>query len=69
MEEMIKGGKRKGLIIGISDYDNKLLRNLDFCKRDGQEVYEVLKSLGYEISNDNMLIAEVTGEKLRNSIT
>jgi Caspase domain len=63
---MIKGGKRKGLIVGISDYAS--LERLDFCKNDGQEVYQTLSSLGYEISENNKLIGEVNGEKIKNII-
>lgn len=40
--------QRKALVIGISDYTN--FQKLNFCKNDGKEVYEVLSSLGYEIS-------------------
>ena len=63
---MIKGGKRKALIVGISDYVS--LQKLDFCKKDGLEVYEILSSLGYEISENNKLIGEVKGEKIKDII-
>ena len=63
---MIKGGKRKALIVGISEYAS--LQKLDFCKKDGQEVYSILSSLGYEISENNKLIGEVKGEKIKDII-
>src|SRR5690348_15037155 len=59
-------GKRKGLIVSISDY--ACLQKLDFCKNDGQEMYELLNSLGYEISDNHKLIGEVNGEKIKDTI-
>src|SRR5581483_7507657 len=56
--------QRKALVIGISEYTN--LRKLNFCKNDGKEVYEVLSSLGYKISDK--LVGEVKGEKVRDAI-
>ena len=63
---MIKEGKRKGLIVGISDYTS--LQKLDFCKKDGQEIYGLLSSLGYEISANNNLTGEVKGDKVKDAI-
>ncbi|MGH9953970.1 MAG: caspase family protein, partial [Nitrososphaeraceae archaeon] len=60
-----KSGK-KALIIGISDYSN--LEPLSFCKNDGQEMFNVLSSLDYEIHNDNVLLGYVKWERLRDSI-
>src|SRR5438876_663229 len=45
---MIKEGKRKGLIVGISDYAS--LQKLDFCKKDGQEIYELLSHPSFKAS-------------------
>jgi hypothetical protein len=45
------------LIVGISDYTN--LQKLDFYKNDGKEVYEVVTSLGYEISPMTAAISQV----------
>ena len=61
-----KAAWRKALIIGISDYTS--LQKLDFCKNDGREVYEVLTSLGYEISHTNKLVGEAKGEKVKDAI-
>ena len=63
---MITGAQRKALIVGISDYTS--LQQLDFCKNDGTEVYDVLSSLGYEISDKNKLVGEAKGEKVRDAI-
>ncbi|MFZ0511760.1 MAG: caspase family protein, partial [Candidatus Nitrosopolaris sp.] len=63
---MITGAQRKALIVGISEYTS--LQKLDFCKNDGTEVYEVLSSLGYEISDENKLVGEAKGERVRDAI-
>ena len=44
------------------------LEKLDFCKNDGKEVYKVLSSPGYAISDENKLVGEAKGEKLRDVI-
>ena len=59
-----KAARRKALIVGISDYTS--LQKLDFCKNDGTEIYEVLSSLGYEISDK--LVGEAKGERVRDAI-
>ena len=58
--------QKKALVVGISDYTN--LQQLDFCKNDGTEVYEVLTSLGYEISDKNKLIGKAMGTKVKDTI-
>jgi hypothetical protein len=47
-------GIQRALVISISDYDN--LENLDFCKSDGEDIYNLLKSIGYKIPEEYMLI-------------
>lgn len=59
---------KRALVIGISDYDNDNLEYLSFCKNDGNEVYELLVSLGYEISSDNKLIGTVRWIEMREAI-
>ena len=54
-------GKERALVVGISDY--VFLQKLDFCKKGGPEVYEILSSLGYQISENNKLIGEVKRRK------
>lgn len=61
-------GKRKALIIGISDYTDPRLEELEICKNDGEEMYETLESLGYEISENNKLLGEVKEEKVKDAI-
>jgi hypothetical protein len=60
------GAQKKALVVGISDYTN--LQKLDFCKNDGKEVYDVLTSLGYEISDENKLIGKAMGAKVKDAI-
>ena len=65
------GARKKALVVGISDYTN--LQKLDFCRNDGKEVYDLLTSPGYEISDKNKLIGNtkmmiMTTKFLMNSI-
>jgi len=60
------GGKKKALIISISSY--KHLQPLEFCQKDGQEIYLLLKKLGYEIEEGHKLIGEVKWDTLRKAI-
>ena len=45
----INQGKRKALIISVSDYDYNDLQPLEFCKNDGEKMHEILKSLGMKL--------------------
>ena len=58
--------QKKALVAGISDYTN--LQKLDFCRNDGKEVYDVLTSLGYQISDENKLIGKAMGTKVKDTI-
>ena len=49
---------RKALVISVSDYITSL-QALDFCKNDGKDTYELLKSLGYQITDTHRLIGHV----------
>jgi len=60
------GARKKALVVGISDYTN--LQKLDFCRNDGKEVYDVLTSLGYEISDENKLIGKAMGTKVKDTL-
>ena len=60
-----KAAQKKALVVGISDYTS--LQKLDFCRNNGTEVYEVLSSLGFEIS-ENKLVGEAKSEKVRDTI-
>jgi hypothetical protein len=54
---------KKALIISVSEYSStNHLKPLSFCKNDGEEMYELLKSLGYEILEDHKLIGYVKNE-------
>jgi hypothetical protein len=66
-EEAITG-TRKALIISVSNYSNSDLQALDFCKNDGEEMYELLKSLGYEILDNHKLVGQVEFDTMREAI-
>lgn len=68
MDKVEPQGTMKALIIGISDYNSEDLKPLPFCKKDGEEIYENLKSIGYEIFGKNALTGEVKSENMRESI-
>jgi hypothetical protein len=59
-------GSKRAIVIGISDYD--ILQPLDFCKTDGTKIYDLLRSLGYEILDKHKLIGRVEREGMRNAI-
>jgi uncharacterized caspase-like protein len=59
-------GKKKALIIGISDYNE--LRPLDLCKNDAEEMLRVLSEQGYEITDDYKLIGQVDANQMKNAI-
>jgi hypothetical protein len=58
-------GSKKAIVISISDYD--LLQQLDFCKTDGTKMYDLLRSLDYEILDRHKLIGRVEREGMRDS--
>jgi hypothetical protein len=58
---------RKALVISVSDYATAL-QHLDFCKNDGKDTYELLKSLGYKITDKHKLIGHVNYESMREAI-
>jgi uncharacterized caspase-like protein len=58
---------RKALVISVSDYTTTL-QSLDFCKNDGKDTYQLLKSLGYQISDNHKLIGHVKYESMRAAI-
>jgi hypothetical protein len=59
-------GKRKALIVAISDYIN--LQKLDFCQKDGEEIFELLTRLEYEVQESNRLIGNVKSDVMRDAI-
>ena len=60
------GGSKKALVIAVSKYD--LLQPLTFCLNDGKEMFELLKSLDYEILENHKLIGRVKWDDLRCAI-
>jgi len=63
-----KKGNKKALVIAVSDYESSSLKSILFCKNDGQEMYEVLKKLGYDIPDKRRLIGNVDSQILKNTI-
>lgn len=64
---ILQEDKKRALIISVSNYENNL-QPLDFCKKDGEEIYQLLTSLGYEIPDDFKLIGDVKWQTMRDSI-
>jgi uncharacterized protein YjbI with pentapeptide repeats len=60
---------KKALVIAVSDYsDSSGLKSIEFCKNDGQEIYNVLKKNGYDIPDNHRLIGHVDSAKLKEII-
>jgi len=57
---------KKALIISVSDYDN--LENLEFCRNDGNEMYQTLQDLGYEILDNRKIIGKANDASLKRAI-
>jgi hypothetical protein len=66
-EEERAAATRKALIISVSNYSTNL-QPLSFCKNDGEEMYELLKSLGYQIPDNNKLVGYVKFDTMREAI-
>ena len=61
--------RRRGLIIGISKYDhNNKFRDLDFCENNANEVYNILRDQGYDVSANAMLVGRQEWSKMRDEI-
>lgn len=61
-------GKKKGIIISVTDYDNRNLPNLTFCRKNGENTNDLLKSIGYQISNDHKLIGDIRFDEMRDAL-
>jgi len=61
-------GKKKALIISISEYDDPEIQNLKFCEKDGQLMYEALKKADFEILKKNILIGKVEFNSVQKAI-
>ena len=63
-------GRKKALIISISDYNDKSLPKLDFCKNDGEEMYRVLtnKKVGFEIPDSRKIIGKTNKKTMEDQI-
>jgi hypothetical protein len=67
-QHMSKEPRKKAIIIAISEYNDKLLPTLEFCNNDGEKMFELLKSLGYEISDNHKLIGYTGFYTMRDAI-
>lgn len=66
---MTDEGKRKALIIAVSEYDEESrLPHLPFCRNDGIAIYDILAKQGYDIPADRKLVGNVGGAKLRKQV-
>jgi hypothetical protein len=62
-------GKKRAIIIAISDYDNlPPQRQLPFCRNDGEAICQILEEQGYEVPNAWKLIGTVTGNQLKKAM-
>jgi tetratricopeptide (TPR) repeat protein len=61
-------GNKKALVIAVSEYESSNLKSIQFCRNDGQEMFEVLKKLGYDIPDKRRLIGNVDSQILKNTI-
>jgi len=66
----MKNGTNRALVIGVSDYNETTINDLEFCRNDGEKILETLRTIGYDASNNihNGLIGHVKFDQLRNSI-
>jgi hypothetical protein len=61
-------GNRRALVIAVSEYDSSNLRPIKFCEKDGQEMYNFLRKVGYEIPDNCKLIGNVKSDILKKAI-
>jgi uncharacterized protein YjbI with pentapeptide repeats len=60
---------KKALVIAVSDYDNSSnFKSLEFGNNNGQEMYNILKKIGYDIPDNRKLIGYVDSQSLREAI-
>ena len=69
MSQDSKTGKKKALIISVSNYDNKNIHQLDFCKNNGERMYHLLKTLGYEIPESDKIVGEVQWQTMGDTLS
>jgi len=61
-------GEKRALIIGVSEYNDNDIQSLEFCRNDGEKIYETLKSISYKIPDNYKLVGHVQFETMRNAI-
>jgi hypothetical protein len=58
---------KRAMVVAVSQYDTSLV-DLGFCENDGNSMHKVLTSNGYQIEEKNLLIGNVDGTKMRETI-
>ena len=58
--------RKKALVIAVSDYEE--CPNLKHCKNDGNAVYELLKSLAYQVNDKDGLVGHVKSDQMKDAI-
>ena len=69
-DSRMKSSINRALVVGVSDYEIETMNDLEFCRNDGEKMLDVLKTIGYDVSNniEHGLIGHVKYDQLRNSI-
>jgi len=62
------GGRKKALVISVSNYDDKNMHKLDFCENDGKKMYEILKQNNFDIPENRKLIGRVNWDQMHDAI-
>jgi hypothetical protein len=61
------GGIKRALVIGVSDYHNKL-ESLVTAKKNADDMYQQLEVLGYEVGRSNRITGEVKWQAMRSAL-
>ncbi|MDH3677077.1 MAG: pentapeptide repeat-containing protein [Nitrosopumilus sp.] len=61
-------GQKKALIVAVSKYDDDRLDRIQYVKNDGDQMYDTLTSLGYEIPAERKLVGNVDFGTMRRTI-
>ena len=59
---------KKAIIIGVSEYNDNDIQNLEFCANDGEKMHETLTSIDYQIQDNYKLIGNVKFDQMRDAI-
>jgi hypothetical protein len=59
---------KKAIIIGVSEYNDNDIQNLEFCANDGEKMHETLTSIDYQIQDNYKMIGNVKFDQMRDAI-